>query len=46
MKARPFGRPLSRASYPAGARVERELPFLHRVPDGILQGYIDRLVLV
>ena len=37
---------LSRSAYPAGARVERELPFLHRVPDGILQGYIDRLVLV
>jgi ATP-dependent exoDNAse (exonuclease V) beta subunit len=36
---------LNRASYPAGARVERELPFLHRVSDGILQGYIDRLVL-
>jgi ATP-dependent exoDNAse (exonuclease V) beta subunit len=35
---------LSRDSYPDGARVERELPFLHRVPDGILQGYIDRLV--
>ena len=26
--------------------MERELPFLHRVPDGILQGYIDRLVLM
>ncbi|MGD2124340.1 MAG: UvrD-helicase domain-containing protein, partial [Gemmatimonadota bacterium] len=35
---------LSRSAYPAGARVERELPFLHRIPDGILQGYIDRLV--
>jgi ATP-dependent helicase/nuclease subunit A len=37
---------LSRTHYPAGTRVERELPFLHRVPDGILQGYIDRLVLI
>jgi len=37
---------LSRASYASGAEVERELPFLHRVPDGILQGYIDRLVLI
>jgi ATP-dependent exoDNAse (exonuclease V) beta subunit len=37
---------LSQASYPSGARVEQELPFLHRMTDGILQGYIDRLVLV
>lgn len=37
---------LSRDSYPRGAVVERELPFLHRVPDGILQGYIDRLILI
>ena len=37
---------LNRDSYPPGARVERELPVLHRLPDGILQGYIDRLVLV
>ena len=37
---------LSRSAYPAGARVERELPFIHRVPEGILQGYIDRLILV
>lgn len=42
---------LSRAHYataapsPTGLRVERELPFLHRMPDGILQGFIDRLVL-
>jgi ATP-dependent exoDNAse (exonuclease V) beta subunit len=36
---------LSRVRYPAGARIEWELPFVHRVPDGILQGYIDRLVL-
>lgn len=27
-------------------RVERELPFLHRTDGGILQGYVDRLVLV
>jgi ATP-dependent helicase/nuclease subunit A len=36
---------LSLAAYPPGARVERELPFLHRRPEGLLQGYIDRLVL-
>lgn len=46
MKADAIRGALSQAAYPAGARVERELPFLHRVPDGILQGYIDRLVLV
>jgi hypothetical protein len=37
---------LSRVAYPAGTRVERELPFLHRVPDGMLYGFIDRLVLI
>ena len=37
---------LSRARYPEGARVEQELPFLHRQADGLLQGFIDRLVLV
>lgn len=39
---------LSREGYPAAARlrVERELPFLHRTPEGILQGFIDRVVLV
>lgn len=37
---------LSRAAYPPGARVERELPFLHRQAEGLLQGYIDRLALV
>jgi ATP-dependent helicase/nuclease subunit A len=37
---------LSRAAYPPGARVEREIPFLHRQAEGLLQGYIDRLVLV
>ncbi len=26
--------------------LERELPFLHRTPSGILQGYVDRLVVV
>ncbi len=35
---------LGRGPYTDGARVERELPFVQRVPDGILQGYIDRLV--
>ena len=37
-------RALSGSGYPAGARIERELPFVHRIPEGILQGYIDRLV--
>jgi ATP-dependent helicase/nuclease subunit A len=37
---------LSRAAYSPGARVERELPFLHRQAEGLLQGYVDRLVLV
>ena len=43
---------LSRAHYekavPSASpgRVERELPFLFRIPDGILQGYVDRLVLL
>ena len=37
---------LSRVAYPPGARVERELPFLHRQAEGLLQGYMDRLVLV
>ena len=46
MKAEAIRRALSRTAYPSGARVERELPFLHRMPDGILQGYIDRLVLI
>jgi len=46
VKALPIREALSRAAYPVGAQVERELPFLHRVPDGILHGYIDRLVLI
>lgn len=46
MEAPAIAAALSRAGYPTGARVERELPFLHRIPDGILQGYIDRLVIV
>jgi ATP-dependent exoDNAse (exonuclease V) beta subunit len=45
MKAPDMREALSRNTYPPGARVERELPFLHRLPEGILQGYIDRLVL-
>jgi ATP-dependent exoDNAse (exonuclease V) beta subunit len=35
---------LRRSAYPPGARVEREVPFLHRVQDGVLHGLIDRLV--
>jgi ATP-dependent exoDNAse (exonuclease V) beta subunit len=45
MEATTIRASLSRDAYPDGARVERELPFFHRIPDGILQGYIDRLVL-
>ncbi len=39
---------LSRGAYPSGMtlRVERELPFLHRTPEGILQGFVDRLVVL
>ena len=44
MEAPTIQEAVSRAAYPEGAQVERELPFLHRVSDGILQGYIDRLV--
>jgi ATP-dependent exoDNAse (exonuclease V) beta subunit len=46
MAAPPIRRALSRVAYPAGTRVERELPFLHRVPEGMLHGFIDRLVLI
>jgi ATP-dependent exoDNAse (exonuclease V) beta subunit len=46
MTAEAVRKALSRSAYPPGARVERELPFLHRIPDGILQGFIDRLVLI
>ena len=46
MKAPEIAGALSRGRYPAGAMVEQELPFLHRIPDGILQGFIDRLVVV
>jgi ATP-dependent exoDNAse (exonuclease V) beta subunit len=46
MEAPAIREALGRSGYPDGARVERELPFLHREPDGILQGFIDRLVLV
>jgi ATP-dependent helicase/nuclease subunit A len=41
-----LGHALSRTRYPPDATVERELPFLVRLPDGILEGVIDRLVLV
>jgi len=41
-----ISRALSRSSYPEGVRLERELPFLHRLPEGILQGFVDRLVIL
>lgn len=37
---------LSRNSYPAGATVEREVPFLHRADGRLVEGIIDRLVLL
>jgi ATP-dependent helicase/nuclease subunit A len=37
---------LSRASYPAGATVEREVPFIHRSGGRLVEGVIDRLVLL
>jgi ATP-dependent exoDNAse (exonuclease V) beta subunit len=37
---------LSRSAAPPGARVERELPFLRREGDALVEGFIDRLVLV
>jgi ATP-dependent exoDNAse (exonuclease V) beta subunit len=46
MAAPPIRSALSRGSYAAETQVERELPFLHRVPDGMLHGSIDRLVLI
>lgn len=36
---------LSRAAYPAGARVERECRFVRRAGDVIVEGIMDRLVL-
>jgi len=52
LKAPAITEALSRSHYfgpissTSEVRVERELPFLHRMPDGILQGYVDRLVLM
>lgn len=46
LKAPALRHALSRTSYPSGARVEREMPFVRRVPAGIMRGVIDRLVLV
>jgi ATP-dependent exoDNAse (exonuclease V) beta subunit len=37
---------LHRGSYPAGAVVEREAPFLHRTDGRLVEGIIDRLVLL
>jgi ATP-dependent exoDNAse (exonuclease V) beta subunit len=36
---------LSRASYPAATRIEREIRFVHRDGDTIVEGIIDRLLL-
>jgi ATP-dependent helicase/nuclease subunit A len=37
---------LSRAGYPPGSTVHREVPFVVGEGDGLLEGFIDRLVLV
>ena len=37
---------LLRASYPPGATVEREVPFLHRSEGRLVEGVIDRLTLM
>ena len=39
-------RVLSREAWPEGAAVERELPFLLREGDALVEGVVDRLVLV
>lgn len=39
-------RALSRAEHPAGSTVEREAPFIHRDDGTVLEGIIDRLVLL
>ena len=38
--------PLRRASWPTGTRVERELPFIVREGDTLVEGVLDRLVLI
>jgi ATP-dependent helicase/nuclease subunit A len=37
---------LSRGSYPQGASVQREVPFVWRDAEGLLEGVVDRLVIV
>jgi ATP-dependent exoDNAse (exonuclease V) beta subunit len=39
------GQLLTRARWPAGSTVEREVPFLAREGDVLMEGFIDRLVL-
>nr|MDQ3387886.1 PD-(D/E)XK nuclease family protein [Gemmatimonadota bacterium] len=39
-------RVLSRAAYPAGAELEREAPFVYRQDDLLVEGVVDRLVLL
>src|SRR5690606_2763536 len=41
-----IARILSRAGWPAGATVQAEVPFLIRDGNTIIEGFIDRLVLV
>jgi ATP-dependent helicase/nuclease subunit A len=40
-----IARLLSRRSWPRGSEVEREVPFIARTGDVIVEGFIDRLVL-
>jgi ATP-dependent helicase/nuclease subunit A len=44
--AEPVRAALSRDSFPAGATVHREVPFIRRDGDSIMEGVIDRLVIV
>jgi ATP-dependent helicase/nuclease subunit A len=48
LAAPPIAAALGRAAYPAGAAVEREVPFVWRRPDGagLLEGVVDRLVVI
>jgi ATP-dependent helicase/nuclease subunit A len=46
LQAPAIQRALSRARYPAGASVQREVPFVQRTGEALLEGVIDRLVLV
>ncbi len=46
LQAEPIRRALSRTGYPPGTALEREVPFVHRVEGALVEGVIDRLVIV